>query len=67
MATPREKAQCVSRFIETKSDLQIQRNFRTKYVRDPPACPSIRAWRKKFMETGTVFDKGSGRPRTSIV
>ena len=27
---------------------------------------AIRAWNKKFMETGTVFDKGrSGRPRTS--
>ena len=68
MATPREKAQWVSRFIETKSNLQTGRNFRTnnKYGRDPSSRPSIRAWRKKFMETGTVFDKGrSGRPRTS--
>lgn len=66
MATPQEKAQCVSWFIETKSDLQTQRNFRTKYGRDPPSRPSIRAWHKKFMETGTVFDKGrSGRPRIS--
>ena len=56
----------VSWFIETKSDLQIQRNFRTKYGRDPPSRPSIRAWYKKFMETGTVFDKGRcGRRRTS--
>ena len=32
----------------------------------PPSRPSIRAWHKKFMETGTVFDKGmSERPRTS--
>ena len=54
MATPQEKAQCVSWFIETKSDLQThcQRNFRTKYGRDPP---SIRAWDKKFIETGTVY------------
>ena len=52
--------------VEIKSDLQIQRNFRTKYGRDPPSRPSIRAWHKKFMEIGTVFDKGrSGRPRTS--
>ena len=60
MATPQEKAQCVSWFIETKSDLQThcQRNFRTKYGRDPPSRPSIRAWQKKFAETGTVFDKG---------
>ena len=45
---------------------RICRNFRTKYGRDPPSRPSIRAWHKKFMVTGTVFDKGrSGRPRTS--
>ena len=31
MATPREKAQCISRFVETKSDLQTRRNFRTRY------------------------------------
>ena len=62
MATPQEKAQCVPWFIETKSDLQTQRNFRTKYGRDPS---SIRAWHKKFMKTRTVFDKGrNGRLRT---
>lgn len=56
----------VSWFIEAKLDLQTQRNFRTKYGRDPPSRPSIRAWHNKFMETGTVFNKGrSGRPRTS--
>ena len=66
MATPREKAQCVSWFIETNSDLQIRRNFRTKYGRDPSSCPSIRAWYEKFLETGTVFDKKrSGRSKTS--
>ena len=31
MATPQEKAQCVSRFIETKSN---QRNLRTKYIEE---------------------------------
>ena len=30
-------------FIETKSDIQAQRNFRRKYGRKPPARPSIRA------------------------
>ena len=65
MATPREKAQRVSWFTETKSDLQTRRNLRTKYERDPPSCPSIRAWHKRLIETGTVFDKGrSGRSRT---
>ena len=29
MSTPQEKAQCVSWFIETKSDVQTQRNYRS--------------------------------------
>ena len=56
MTTPQEKAQCVSWFIEIKSDVQTQRNYRSKYGRDPPSRPAIRLWHKKFMETGTVFD-----------
>ena len=39
MTTPQEKAQCVSWFIDTKSDVQIQRNYRSKYGRDPPSRP----------------------------
>ena len=66
MTTPQEKAQCVSWFIETKSHVQIQRKYRSKYGRDPSSRPSIRLWHKKFMETGTVFDtRRSGRPKTS--
>ena len=66
MTTPQEKVQCVSWFIETKSDVQTQRNNRSKYGRDPPSRPSIRLWHKKFIKTGTVFDtRRSGRPRTS--
>ena len=66
MTTPQEKAQCVSWFIETKSDVQTWRNYRSKYGRDPPSSLSICSWHKKFMETGTVFDtRRSGRPRTS--
>ena len=42
MSTVQEKAQCVSWFIETKSDIQAQRNFRRKYGRKPPARPTIR-------------------------
>ena len=49
IATPQEKAQCVSWFIETKPDRQIQQNYRTKYGRDQPPCPSIHTWHKKFM------------------
>ena len=67
MTTAQEKAQCVSWFIETKSVVQTQRNYRSKYGRDPPSRPSIRLWHKKFMETGTVFDaRRSGRPRCRL-
>ena len=31
MVTPQQKAQCVSWFIETKSIVQTQRRYRTKY------------------------------------
>ena len=31
MATPQEKTQCVFWFIETKSDVQTQQKYRTKY------------------------------------
>jgi hypothetical protein len=65
MANVREKAQCVAWFIETKSDIQVQRNFRT-FNKDPPSRPSVRRWHKNFMETGSVnVDYHSGRPRTS--
>ena len=30
MVTPQEKAQCVSWFIETESDVETQRRYRTK-------------------------------------
>ena len=64
--TTQEKMQCVSWFIETKSDVQTQQNYRSKYGKDPLSCPLICLWNKKFMETGTVFDtRRSGQPRTS--
>ena len=56
MATPQEKTQCVSWFIETKSDTQAQRKYRTKYGTDPPSRPSIYRWHKKFIVTGSVLD-----------
>ena len=66
MVTPQEKAQCVSWFIETKSNVQTQQRYRTKNEKDPPSRSSIRRWHKKFMETGSVLDAvRSGRPRTS--
>ena len=41
MATSQEKAQCVFCFFETKSDVQTQQKYRTKYGSDPPSRPSI--------------------------
>ena len=66
MVTPQEKVQCVSWFIETNSDVQTQRKYRTKYGKDPPSLSSIGRWHKKCMETESVLDAvRSGRPRTS--
>ena len=57
MTTPQEKAQCVSWFIKTKSDIQAQRNFIAKYVKRAPARQSIRNWHKQFVGTGTLLLK----------
>ena len=42
MTTPQEKAQSVYWFIETKSDVQTQQIYRSKYGRDPPSRSSMR-------------------------
>ena len=55
MAT-QEKTQCVFWFVETKSDVQTQRKYRTKCGRDPPSRLSIYRWQKKFIETGSGLD-----------
>ncbi|GFS66285.1 DUF4817 domain-containing protein [Trichonephila clavipes] len=66
MADCVKKAQCVAWFIETKSDTQTQRNYRTTYEESPPSRSSIREWYHKFMTTGSVeHKKGYGHPRTS--
>ena len=59
MTTPQEKAQCVSVFIKTKSDIQAQRNFIAinRYVKRAPARQSIRNWHKQFVGTGTLLLK----------
>ena len=41
MSIPQEKAQCVSWFIETKSDIQAQQNLRRKYRKKSFARPII--------------------------
>ena len=58
MTTPQEKAQCVSWFIETKSDVQTQRHYRSKYGRDPPSRPSIRLWHKYLWRQGQCSIQG---------
>ena len=66
MPARQEQAQSVFWFIETKSDVQTQQNYKTKYGKDPPSRPSICLWPKKFMDTETVFDaERSGQPRSS--
>ncbi|GBM07499.1 hypothetical protein AVEN_100706-1 [Araneus ventricosus] len=61
MWTPQKKAKCLARFIETKSDTQVQRNFRTLYGREPPPRSTIRVWYRSFMETDSVLSINKGR------
>ena len=66
MTTPQEKAQCVSVFIKTESDIQAQRNFVARCVKRAPARQSIRNWHKQFVGTGTLLLKPrSGWLKTS--
>ena len=61
MTTPQEKAQYVSWFIKTKSDIQAQRNFIAKYAKRFPARQSICNWQKQFVRTGTLLLKPRSR------
>jgi hypothetical protein len=68
MANVRGKAQCVAWFIETKSDIQVQRNFRT-FNKDPPSRSSIRWWHKNVMETvctSLIILVGLGRVKKTL-
>ncbi|KAG8268281.1 hypothetical protein J6590_030659 [Homalodisca vitripennis] len=62
-----ERASCVFWFEESKSATTVQRNFRTKYAKDPPSRPTIYEWHSCFVETGcsVKHKKSSGRPSTS--
>lgn len=62
-----ERASCVFWFEESKSATTVQRNFRTKYAKNPPCRPTIYEWHKCFVETGcsVKHKKSSGRPSTS--
>jgi len=49
-----------------KSVVTVQRAFRAKYAKEPPADKTIRAWYKQFTETGCLCkQKSSGRPLTA--
>ena len=58
MTTPQEKAQCVSWFIETKSDVQTQRNYRSKYGRDPPSRHSFVYGTRNLWRQGQCLIQG---------
>jgi len=59
---PQEKAQCVERFVETKSDAQDQRRFRTTYHKTLPWRPSTRAWYRQFKKVGSDLHKKDAGP-----
>lgn len=66
MATLQEKIFCVLEFAKCESIIQVQRNFRRTFNRQPPRHKQIYEWHRKFVETGSVCKKTStGRPRTS--
>ena len=44
MATPQEKAQSVSWFIKTESDVQAQRNYRGDTDDEGGCCPYLCFW-----------------------
>lgn len=56
----------MSWFIETKSNIQTQRNYTAKYEKEALACQSIHIWHKQFMETRMVLHRQTTeRLRTS--
>ena len=58
-----EKAFCVLTFHECQSVTIVQRQFRTKFGKEPPSDNSIRRWYAQFQETGCVCKrKSTGRP-----
>jgi hypothetical protein len=62
----KEKAECVSRFHETKSPLTVQRNFKREYGRHPPNVRSIGGSYAKFKESSNVGErKRTGKPSVS--
>jgi hypothetical protein len=66
MVAPGEKPFCVFEYHTSKSVVTGQRAFRAKYANDTPTDKTIRAWYKKFTETGCLYkQKSSGHPLTA--
>jgi len=66
MAAPGEKSFCVLEYHTSNSVVTVQRAFRAKYTKEPPADKTIRAWYKQFTETGCLCkQKSSVRPLTA--
>jgi hypothetical protein len=64
MAAPGEKS--LLEYHTRKSVVTVQRAFRAKCAKDPPTDKTIRAWYKRFTETGCLCkQKSSGRPLTA--
>ncbi|PSN47942.1 hypothetical protein C0J52_25552 [Blattella germanica] len=64
MEIPNERAQVVWWYAETKSIIQVQRNFRRVYNKDPPTHKTVKAWCNQFLATGNVMKgHGGGIPR----
>ena len=58
-----EKAFCVLTFHECLSVTIVQRQFRTKFGKQPPSDNTIRRWYAEFQDTGCVCKrKSTGRP-----
>lgn len=60
MASAKSKGPCVLCYHETNSP--IKRRVRNEYGRDSPGVKSIKGWRAKFKQTGSVELKRTGRP-----
>jgi hypothetical protein len=55
MASPQKKAQCVLWYVESKSVVTVQRNFRQVYRKDAPSDKSVRKWYQHFQETAMLW------------
>ena len=65
MATPQMKAQTVVWYVEFKSIIRVQREFRRVFNQDAPTDKSIKKWYETFLATGTVLKKHGGGRKVS--